>query len=90
VAIFISLLMVACPAYLHYNELIEIDFLSSSPVLENLDLSNLATDKQSKIKIFGFLSSSAICLLALAWIEHSSHLSFQVFSLHQSNTLLRC
>ena len=44
----ISFLLVVWPAYLQYNDLIEIDFLSPDPTFENLDPDNLLTDKQDR------------------------------------------
>lgn len=89
-AIIVSVLLVVCPAYLQYNSLIEIDCLSPITGLEALDPGNLVTDKQSKTKILASVFSPVIALFGLVWIEQSPHLSFQVFSLDQPTSVLRC
>ena len=89
-AIIGSILLVVCPAYLQYNSLIEIDFLSSNPGFEEVDPGNLVADKQSKTKIFASVFSPVIPLFGFTRIEHLPLLSFQIFSLDQPTTVLRC
>ena len=67
-AIIISFLIVLCPAYLQYNDLIEIDFLSLIPSFENPDPDNLLSDEQNKTKIFVSSLSPVISLLGFSGI----------------------
>jgi len=50
--ILVSFLLLAGSFYAHYNELSEIDFLSSQPAFENGDLEVTAADNQNKAKFF--------------------------------------
>jgi hypothetical protein len=89
-AIIVSVLLVVCPAYLQYNSLIEIDFLSSNPGFEELDPGNLVADKQSKTKIFASVFSPLIFLFDFAPMGQLPLLSFQIFFLDHPTTVLRC
>jgi hypothetical protein len=85
-----AFLLVVWPAYLQYNTLIEIDFLSPNPTFENLDPDNLPTDKPDKTKIFVLTFSPAISFFGFFCIGHYPHHSFQMFSLDQPLSVLRC
>jgi hypothetical protein len=89
-AIGISFVLIAYPVYLQYNNLIEIDFLSTHPSFESLDQENLLADEQSKIKIFVPNSSPEVNLLKIFFQEQVPRFSFQVFSLQPSASILRC
>ncbi len=89
-AIGISFLLAAYPAYLHYNSFIEIDFLSIHPSFENLDQENLLADEQSKTKIFVLNSSSEVFLLGIFFEEQFPSLFSPVFSTHPTASILRC
>jgi hypothetical protein len=77
-AIFLPLLLMAASVYAHYNELIELDLLSSYAALENPDQEGPAADKQNNAKVFFQISSIVIC--------SSSFLPFQQFLLFCSPT----
>ena len=88
-ATFISLLFLFCPAYLQYNDLKEVDFLSSHPSFENFDLDNLVADENGKTKVHGsifspLISSSDFCLMG-----QTSH-SYLTPSVAQPILALRC
>ena len=83
-------LLAVCPAYLQYNDLIEIDFLSPHPSFENLDQENSLADDQSKIKVFVLNPSPEIFLLGIFFSEPFPRFSYQIFSLDQPTTILRC
>jgi len=83
-------LLALCPAYLQYNDLIEIDSLSPHPAIENLDQENSLADEQSKTKILVLNSSPEIFLLGIFFGEPLPRLSYQIFSLDQPATILRC
>jgi hypothetical protein len=83
-------LLAVCPAYLQYNDLIEIDFLSPHPSFENLDQENSLADDQSKIKVFVLNPSPEIFLLGIFLGEPIPRLSFQIFSLDHPTAILRC
>jgi len=86
----ISFLLVVWPAYLQYNDLIEIDFLSPDPTFENLDPDNLLTDKHDRTEIFVPTFCTAISFLAFFYIGHLLRYSFQDFSSDWSISVLRC
>ena len=83
-------LLAVCPAYLQYNDLMEIDSLSPHPSFENLDQENSLADEQSKTKIFVLKSSPEIFLLGIFFGEQLPRLSYQIFSLGQATAILRC
>jgi hypothetical protein len=89
-AIGVSFLLAAYPAYLQYNSFIEIDFLSTHPSFENLDQENLLADEQNKVKIFVVNSSPEVFLLGIFCEEQFPPPSSQVFSPHQPASILRC
>jgi hypothetical protein len=89
-AVYISLLFLLCPAYLQYDDLTEIDFLSSQPSFENFDLDNLIADKNTKTKVHVSISSLLISPLDFSSFGQSLHLSADVFSLVQPILVLRC
>ncbi len=86
----ICFLLAVCPAYLQYNDLTEIDFLSPQPSFENPDQENLLTDEQSKIKIFVLNSSPGISLLGIFLREQIPNVAFQIFSIDRPTAILRC
>jgi len=89
-AILISFLLIACSVYAHYDELIEIDFLSSHPSFENPDLEGLVGDKQNKAKIFVQSPSPVICFSSFFCIEQLPHFSSPILSSPRSISVLRC
>jgi hypothetical protein len=86
----ICFLLAVCPAYLQYNDLTEIDFLSPHPSFENLDQENSLADDQSKIEVFVLNASPEIILLGIFFGEQIARLSFQIFSLDHPTAILRC
>jgi len=84
-----SFLLVVWPAYLQYNDLIEIDFLSPNPTFENLDPDNLLADKQDKT-ISLLTIPIAISYFSLFGTGHLPCLAFQIFALDQPISTLRC
>jgi hypothetical protein len=86
----ISFLLAAYPAYLQYNSFIEIDFLSTHPSFENLDQENLLADEQNKVKTFVVNSSPELFLLGIFSAEPFPPHSFQVLSPRQPASILRC
>ena len=86
----IFFLLAVCPAYLQYNNLIEIDSLSPHPSFENLDQENSLADEQSKTKIFVLNPSPEIFLLGIFFREPLPRHSFQMFSLDHPTGILRC
>jgi len=88
VAIFF--LLAVYPAYLQYNDLLEIDCLSPHPSIENLDQENLLADEQNRIKIVVLSFSPVISLFSNLSREEIPPLSFQMFSLDHPSAILRC
>jgi hypothetical protein len=83
-------LLAVCPAYLQYNDVTEIDFLSPHPSFENPDQENLLTDEQSRTKIAALNFSPEISLFAILPSEPIPIASFQIISLELPATILRC
>jgi len=87
--IIMSFLLVVWPAYLQYNDLIEIDFLSPNPTFENLDPDNLLADKQDKT-ISLLTIPTGISYFGLFGTGHLPCPAFQIFALDQPISTLRC
>ncbi len=68
-AIFLSLLLMTASVYAHYDELIELDLLSSYAAFENPDQEGPAADKQNNAKVFVQISSIVICSPSFLSIE---------------------
>ncbi len=88
--IIISLLVTFCPAYLQYNALTEIDFLSLIPGFENPDSDNLLSDEQNRTKIFVSSFSPAISLFGIFGMGQPPQLSPHIFLPDQPINVLRC
>ena len=86
----ICILLAVCPAYLQYNDLMEIDSLSPHPSFENLDQENSLADEQSKTKIFALNPSPEFFLFGTLFREPLPRLSYQIFSLDHFTVILRC
>jgi hypothetical protein len=89
-AILISFLLIASSVYAHYDELIEIDLLSSHPTFENPDPEGLIADKQNKAKIFVQSPSHAICFSSFFTSEELPHFSSPILFSPPSISNLRC
>jgi hypothetical protein len=89
-AILLSFLLIACSVYAHYDELIEIDLLSSHPTFENPDLEGLVADKQNKAKIFVQSASPVICFSGFFCLEQLPHFSSPILFSPRSTSILRC
>jgi hypothetical protein len=89
-AILLSFLLISSLAYAHYDELIEIDLLSSYPAFENPDQEGLAADKQNNAKVFVQISSPVICSSSFFYIEQLQHFSSPLLSFPGSISVLRC
>ena len=88
--IFIAFLLAVCPAYFLHNDLAEIDFLSPHHTFENPDQENLQADKPDRIKIFVQSFSSFLSISGFFPIEQLPRLSFQIYSVDQPISVLRC
>ena len=88
--IIMAFLLVVWPAYLQYNTLIEIDFLSPNPSFEDLDPDNLLIDNQDRTKIFVLTISPAVSFFGFFCIGYLRHHSFQISYLVQPLSVLRC
>jgi len=88
--VIISFLLMVWPAYLQYNDLIEIDFLSPDPAFENLDPDNLLADNHDKTKTFVPTISPAISFLGFFCIGTLPCHSFQIYFPDQPISVLRC
>ncbi len=86
----VSFLMAVCPAYLQYNDLIEIDSLSPHPSFENLESENSLADEQSKTRVFVLNPSPEIFVLGIFFPEAIPCLFFQIFSSDHPAAILRC
>jgi hypothetical protein len=86
----ISFLLVVWPAYLQYNDLIELDVLSPNSALENFDPDNLLADKHDKTNLSVTTISPPISFFIFFWVAHLAHLSFQICSPDQPFSVLRC
>jgi len=86
----IAFLLAAWPIYLQYDDIVEIDFLSPHQAFENRDQEDLLADKQDKTKIFVQNSSPVISFLGFFPMGPLPCLSFQIFSLDQKTSILRC
>lgn len=85
----ISFFLAVYPVYFQYNDLIEIDFLSPDPILENLDQEDLRADEQNKTKIFVLIFSPEISFSGSSSTGHLPCLSSPIFSLDQPISVLR-
>jgi len=83
-------LLAVCPAYLQYNDLIEIDYLSPHPSFENFDQENSLADEQNKTQIFVLNSSPEIFLIGIFFRKPLPPRSFQISSLDHLTAILRC
>lgn len=89
-AIFTAFLLVFCPAYFHYNDIVEIDFLSAHTSFENPDQENLQSDKQNKTKIFVQNLSSVLSSVLLFSIADLPDDSPRLFYFFEPTAVLRC
>jgi hypothetical protein len=89
-AILISVLLIGYSVSAHYDELTEIDFLSSHPTFENADMEGLEADKQNRAKIFVQSASPEICISSFFCIKQISHFFSPLLSSPQSISVLRC
>jgi len=84
----ISFFVLVFPAYLLYNGVIEIDFLSDKPTFENLDQDYLLANQQNKSSVFG--QSTSFFILETYLFRQLPRLSFGISSLDQKLSVLRC
>jgi hypothetical protein len=89
-AIAICFLLVVCPVYLLYNDLVEIDFLSPDLSFENLDQENSLVDGQSKSRISVFNPSPEFFLPGIFFLVALFSLPGRVFSAEEPVPVLRC
>jgi hypothetical protein len=89
-AIFIASLLMACSVYSHYNELIEIDSLSTHSSFENPDPEGLLADKQNKAKSLTQSSSLLFCFSSFFRMEPLPLFSSPIPSTVESISVLRC
>ncbi len=88
--IFVAFLLAVSPAYFLHNDLVEIDFLSPHPGFENPDQGNLPADKPDRTMLFVHGFSSFFSVSSFFSIEQLPCLSFQIFSVDQRISVLRC
>jgi hypothetical protein len=86
----ICFLLVVCPAFLLYNDLVQIDFLSPDLSFENLDQENSLVDGQSKSRISAFNPSPEFFLPGIFFSVALFCFSGWVFSAEQPVPVLRC
>ena len=79
-AILISVLLIVCSVSAHYDELTEIDLLSSHPTFEHPDLEGLEADKQDRAKIFVQGDSPVICFSSSFSIDQLPHFYSPILS----------
>ncbi len=89
-AIMVSFLLIAGSAYSHYDELMEIDLLSSHLSFENPDLEGLLADKPNKVIIFVQSSFVLFCFSSLLRVEPLPLFSSPVPSSDGAISILRC
>jgi hypothetical protein len=89
-AILLSFLLVACLACADYDELIEMDILSSIPAYENPDLEGLKANKQDRDKLFVQSAFPVICFSSFFFIEQLPHFCSPILSSPRSMSVLRC
>ena len=89
-AILLPFLLIACSVCAHYDELIEIDFLSSHPTLENADIEGLVADKQNRAKIFVQSAPPVICFSMFFFIDQLPQSFSPILSSPLSISVLRC
>lgn len=89
-AILISVFLIVCSVSARYDELTEIDLLSSHPTFENADLEGLEADKQNRAKIFAQEASPVICFSSSFIIDQLPHFYSPIFSCPPSIFVLRC
>jgi len=86
----ISLSITVFPAYLHYYNLVEADFLSPTLSFENPDQENFPIIHLTKLKASGLSGFPAGLLQETFLCEQITHLAFQTQSLCQKTPILRC
>ena len=89
-AILLSFLLMASPVCAHYDELIEMDIISSLPAFENPDLERLEADKQDRAKIFVQSASLVTCFSSFFLIDQFSRFYSSIHSSPRSTSILRC
>jgi hypothetical protein len=91
---FLVILIVGCipafSAYFCYCSLVETDFSSSGPSLENPDQENLLTDYQHKSKASGLPGFPNLSLLRGHHLEQDHPIFLTTPSLYQKDSILRC
>jgi len=88
--ILVSFLLLAGSFYAHYNELSEIDFLSSQPAFENGDLEVTAADNQNKAKFFVQAAVPVICFSSFRFHDRFPFFPIPILSSSLSTPILRC
>ncbi len=88
--ILLSILLIVCSAYAHYDEIIEIDLLSLQPTFENADMEGLVADKQNKAKVFVQIAAPVICFSSFILPDQVPYFHSPNFSSPLSTLILRC
>ncbi len=90
--LFFLLYLVVCPAMHEYEDLIETEILSSTPIFEHLHHYNLPANLESKFQHFDLLhdSSSVMPLLTNNPLQQDPHSSFPSLPSSQQSAILRC
>jgi hypothetical protein len=86
----ISCWLVLFPAYLHFYNLEEADFLSPNPNWENPDQEGLVASLEKKGKLWGLTPFPIVLLLETFPFDQLLHNSLQQISHDESLLILRC
>jgi hypothetical protein len=81
-----------CPAFHEYQDFMETEILSSTPIFENLHHDDLAANQESKYQNWDLLNASFFTIPPLAnnVFQQASHDSFPSSSSDPRSTNLRC
>ena len=85
----VSFFILALPAYLHYNQLPQIKFVSSDLSFENPNQEEGLANSERELKVYGSSAFLIVFHPATHLFEHAPHL-FQALSLQQRIIILRC
>ena len=88
--IIISFFLAVYPVYFQYSDLVEFDFFSPGPILENLDQEDLPGDEHNQVRIFVFIFSLLFSPFGSLRPERLSLFSFPSFVLDRPIFALRC
>ncbi len=84
--------LMVCPAIHEYQDLIETEILSTTPIFENLHPSDLVANRESKFQHFDLLNAGffVMPLLVNNPLQQAPYSSFSSLSSSQQAASLRC